>query len=304
MKEVTKIQELVYELRMRDVMRKDVISVSPDMQMGRLRELFKTKRISGTPVVDGGGLVGIVSIEDFIKWLSGGGGECRISEKMTRRVETFYDDEALVHALTKMERSGYGRFPIIDRQTGGMCGIVTKGNIIEGLLKKIEIDYHEEEVRKYRASHIFEDIRADKSTLICQYRIAGRKLTEAGETASGLKTTLKRLGFHPDIVRRSAIIAYEAETNVIIYAKEGKMIVKVEPAEIYMKVEDKGPGIPDVEKVLEPGFSTAPDWVRELGFGAGMGLPNIKKCSDRMVLNSTVGKGTCLEATVVIGPTR
>ncbi|MBU2575035.1 MAG: CBS domain-containing protein [Elusimicrobia bacterium] len=299
MTEVTKVQELVYELKLRDVMKKDVFSVAPGMQMSELREIFRTRRISGAPVLDGDRLAGIISIEDFIRWLSDGGKECRISEKMSKRVETFYSDDTLVHALNKMEAAGFGRFPIIDRQTGGMCGIVTKGNIIEALLKELEIDFHEEEIRRYRASHIFEDIRADKSTLIFQYRIAG-ELSEAGTTSSGLKTTLKRLGFHPDIVRRSAIIAYEAETNVLINAKEGKMVVRVEPAEIYMKIEDKGPGIPDVEKVMEPGFSTAPDWVRELGFGAGMGLPNIKKCSDKMVLNSTVGKGTCLEATVDI----
>ena len=299
MTEVTKVQELVYELKLRDVMKKDVFSVAPGMQMSELREIFRTRRISGAPVLDGDRLAGIISIEDFIRWLSDGGKECRISEKMSKRVETFYSDDTLVHALNKMEAAGFGRFPIIDRQTGGMCGIVTKGNIIEALLKELEIDFHEEEIRRYRASHIFEDIRADKSTLIFQYRIAG-ELSEAGTTSSGLKTTLKRLGFHPDIVRRSAIIAYEAETNVLINAKEGKMVVRVEPAEIYMKIEDKGPGIPDVEKVMEPGYSTAPDWVRELGFGAGMGLPNIKKCSDKMVLNSTVGKGTCLEATVDI----
>lgn len=299
MKEATKIQELVYELKLRDVMKKDVVSVAPDMRMSDLRELFRARRISGAPVLDADRLVGIISIEDFIRWLSDGA-ESRISEKMTKKVETFYDDEVLVHVLNKMGTVGFGRFPIIDRQTNRMCGIVTKGNIIEGLLKKIEIDYHEEEIRKYRASHIFEDISADKATLIFQYRIAGKKLSEAGEPSSALKTTLKRLGFHPDIVRRSAIIAYEAETNVIIHGKEGKMIVKVDPAEIYMKIEDKGAGIPDVEKALEPGFSTAPDWARELGFGAGMGLPNIKKCSDKMVLNSTVGKGTCLEATVDI----
>lgn len=300
MTKITKVQELVYELKLREVMKKDVISVTPDMRMSSLREIFRTRHISGAPVLDGDRLAGIISIEDFIKWLSDGSKDYLISEKMTKQVETFYDNETLVHVLNRMESSGFGRFPIIDRQTNRMCGIVTKGNIIEGLLKKIEIDYHEEEVRKYRASHIFEDISADKATLIFQYRIAGKNLSEAGEPSSALKTTLKRLGFHPDIVRRSAVIAYEAETNVIIHAKEGKISVKVEPGEIYIKIEDKGTGIPDVEKAMEPGFSTAPDWARELGFGAGMGLPNIKKCSDKMVLNSTVGKGTCLEATVDI----
>ena len=185
MTEVTKVQELIYELKLRDVMKKDVVSVTPGMQMSDLREIFKTRRISGAPVLDGDRLAGIISIEDFIKWLSEGGKECRISEKMTRQVKTFYDDESLVHVLNRMGTAGFGRFPILDRQTNRMCGIVTKGNIIEGLLKKIEIDYHEEEIRKYRASHIFEDIRADKATLFSSTASPGA--VEAGETASGLK---------------------------------------------------------------------------------------------------------------------
>ena len=88
--------------------------------------------------------------------------------------------------------------------------------------------------------------------------------------------------------------------NVIIYTEGGEMTVKAEPRKIHIKADDSGPGIPDIEKAMQPGFSTAPDWVREMGFGAGMGLNNIKKCSDKMILNSIVGKGTCLEVTINI----
>jgi len=94
---------------------------------------------------------------------------------------------------------------------------------------------------------------------------------------------------------RAAISTYEAEINIVAYTEGGKIIAYIDPDQIKIVVTDRGPGIPDVEKAMKPGFSTAPSWVRELGFGAGMGLPNIKKFTDKMTLRSTVEEGTHLE---------
>jgi CBS domain-containing protein/anti-sigma regulatory factor (Ser/Thr protein kinase) len=295
---ISKVQELVYELRVNDVMRRNVIAVKPGTPMAELRQILRDNKISGTPVADGDRLVGIVSLEDFIKWLAEGMRPCNVSERMTEKVETLYSDEPVVHVMGKIEQFGFGRFPVIDRGTNKLVGIVTKGDIIEGLLRKLEIDYHRGETRKYRHARIFEDITADRIALVFQYHVNGKNFNQAGEAASGLKKTLKHLRIHPDIIRRSAIAAYEAEVNIIIYTDGGEMTVTISPGQIYIKAEDSGPGIPDIEKAMQPGFSTAPDWVREMGFGAGMGLNNIQRCSDKMVLNSTVGKGTCLEITI------
>jgi CBS domain-containing protein/anti-sigma regulatory factor (Ser/Thr protein kinase) len=298
---ISKIQELIYEIKVGDVMKKNVFTVSPRTHMSVLRIILQDKRISGTPVIDKGKLVGIISIEDFIKWLADREQDCPLGEKMTRRIRTLYADEPLIQAINKFERYGFGRFVVIDRQNDKLMGIVTKGDIIEGLLKKLEIDYHkEEEVRQYRVTHFFEDILADKMELFCQYDVMGHDFKQAGQSASKLKTTLQRLGLHPQVIRRVAIATYEAEMNLIIYTDGGKICVRIEPHEIYVKVEDSGPGIPDVEKALQPGYSTAPDWVRELGFGAGMGLNNIRKCANRMDLISTVGEGTQLSFSVSI----
>ena len=97
-----------------------------------------------------------------------------------------------------------------------------------------------------------------------------------------------------------AIATYEAEMNLVIYADTGHIYARVEPHQILVRVKDSGPGIPDIEKALKPGYSTAPEWVRELGFGAGMGLVNIRKCASKMGLRSTVGKGTHLQITISI----
>jgi anti-sigma regulatory factor (Ser/Thr protein kinase) len=128
--------------------------------------------------------------------------------------------------------------------------------------------------------------------------VKGQDFSSAGGSASGLKKTLSRLGIHPQIVRRAAILTYEAEMNMVIYANRGHILVQVQPEFIKIEARDFGPGIPDIEQAMQPGFSTAPSWVRELGFGAGMGLPNIKHCSDRMTLKSQIGKGTTLKATI------
>ncbi len=290
-----KIRELGYELKVRDAMDRNLITVQPETPMNKLRGVLRSNRISGIPVIDKDKLVGVVCVEDLVNWLMAGAKDCSVEEKMSKNVVTLYTDEPLIHAINKLEQYGFFHFPVLERSNRELAGIITREGIIRGLLKKLEIDYREEEIRHYRASHVFEDMIADKTSLIFQYYVVGQDFNRAGESASGLKKTLKRLGTHPEIVRRAAIAVYEAEMNLVIFARSGEIIVKVDPNQIRIEVEDSGPGIPDIEKAMQPGYSTAPDWVRELGFGAGMGLNNIKKCVDEMNVTSTVGKGTRLE---------
>jgi len=127
-----------------------------------------------------------------------------------------------------------------------------------------------------------------------QYTIVAQDFQRAGGCASGLKKTLKYFGVHPRIVRKIAVATYEAEMNIVIYGNGGRILVTIEPHQIEIKAIDTGPGIPDIEKAMQQGYSTAPSWIREMGFGAGMGLANIKKCADEMNIISTTGKGTQL----------
>jgi anti-sigma regulatory factor (Ser/Thr protein kinase) len=127
-----------------------------------------------------------------------------------------------------------------------------------------------------------------------EYRVTGKDFKRAGEGASRLKKSLGRLGIRSDIVRRLAIASYEAEMNLVIFTDGGKITACVRPSNVVVDVEDSGPGIPDVEQAMQPGYSTATDWVRELGFGAGMGLPNIKNMSDEFDIDSELGRGTHL----------
>lgn len=130
------------------------------------------------------------------------------------------------------------------------------------------------------------------------FDVDGENFTSAGEASVQTKKNLRMLGVHPDVVRRVAIAMYEGEINMVIHAGGGIATVTVYPEKIEIVLEDKGPGIPDVELAMKEGFSTAPENIRSLGFGAGMGLPNMKKNTDTMVIDSVFGEGTKITMTV------
>lgn len=302
MPDITRVQELVYELAIRDVMRKDVITVPPETTMAQIREILREHRISGVPIVEGSQLVGIISTEDLIKALAKGEMASTAADRMTRDPITLSADEPVVLAVKHFERYGFGRFPVVDQQ-GQLVGIITRGDVIQGLLKRLEVEYHEEEVRKYRASHIFEDIISDRTSMLLRYDIIAGDLDHAGEASSNIKRALSRLGASPLVIRRAAIAAYEAEMNIILHTEEGgELLAEIQPGSLVIRAVDTGPGIPDVERAMQPGYSTAAEWIRELGFGAGMGLSNIKKCSDQMRLESPSGRWTSLEVTIYLEP--
>ncbi len=131
--------------------------------------------------------------------------------------------------------------------------------------------------------------------------LTGRDFTGAGTASSNLKGILEARGVPPSIVRRVCIAAFEAERNLIIYAVAGMMRYYISSEMIKVVLQDMGPGISDIELAMKEGYSTAPDYIREMGFGSGMGLPNIKKNADKMTINSVVGEGTTLEFIIYLG---
>jgi serine/threonine-protein kinase RsbT len=138
----------------------------------------------------------------------------------------------------------------------------------------------------------------EESAFQQEFQVKGGDFSRAGEVSCEIKNLLKELGLSPEVVRRAAIASYEAEMNVIMYAWQGRLDLSITPSLIRIVVEDSGPGIEDVELALNEGYSTATPEMRELGFGAGMGLPNIKKNTDDFRITSEVGRGTRLEMTI------
>ena len=136
--------------------------------------------------------------------------------------------------------------------------------------------------------------------LSLHYDVSGTDFTCAGEASSKIKRNLKELGFPTAIIRNVAIAVYEGEINMVIHGGGGVIDVEISPECISIILADQGPGIPDVNLAMQEGYSTAPDNVRQLGFGAGMGLPNIKKYTDEMIIETEVGKGTTIKLKVFI----
>lgn len=136
--------------------------------------------------------------------------------------------------------------------------------------------------------------------LSLHYDVSGTDFTCAGEASSKIKRNLKELGFPASVIRNVAIAVYEGEINLVIHGGGGVIDVEISPECISIILADQGPGIPDVSLAMQEGYSTAPDNVRQLGFGAGMGLPNIKKYTDEMIIETEVGKGTTIKLKVFV----
>lgn len=126
------------------------------------------------------------------------------------------------------------------------------------------------------------------------YTVLGRDYANAGRVSTQIKDTLKRLGVHPGVVRRVAIVSYEAEMNLVMYAARGTFLLSINSEDITLNINDEGPGIQDIQLAMQEGYSTATAEMKEMGFGAGMGLPNIQKNADEFNISSEIGVGTRL----------
>lgn len=133
-----------------------------------------------------------------------------------------------------------------------------------------------------------------------EYKIKGGDFTQAGIASSEVKKVLKQLNIEPSTIKRIAVAMYEAEVNIVAHAYSGNMKVDITPERVFIRFKDEGPGIEDIEQAMTEGFSTATEAVRQMGFGAGMGLPNIKKNVDNLHIESIPGKGTVVELTTNI----
>jgi len=133
-----------------------------------------------------------------------------------------------------------------------------------------------------------------ENAIVLKYQVSSDDFTRAGEASSDVKGKLKQLGVSPAAVRKVAIAMYEGEINMVIHARGGEITVEITPEAIQMVLADVGPGIPDIDLAMKAGWSTAPDEVRNLGFGAGMGLPNMKKYTDDMKIETEIGVGTTI----------
>lgn len=285
------IVDIIYRLKIRDVMSTDVIVCPHSATMEDAQVLMRENAISGLPVMDGERLAGIISVDDVIQALVDQKTHAPVHDYMSRQVIVLEDDMPLSFGISWLDRYHYGRFPVLNNRKE-MVGIITSRDIIVTLLLEMnrEIERFEEETKDTAASTT--GFHLEYSTRPFDFEMAGRLSTET-------KRELKERGLPPKVIRRVAVATYELEMNQVVHAQGGTVRVtydgKMGTVEIHAR--DRGPGIPDVEAALREGFSTATDWIRSLGFGAGMGLPNTQRVADVFSIDSTIA-GTNVMVTI------
>lgn len=300
---ITRVEELGYELKIGQVMTTKVVTFSPGTTILEALDVIKQHRISGAPVTVDGELVGIISTEDLIRALRDGRIDRSVSTYMTKDLITVKAIDKVVEALKVFQKTKVGRLPVVN-ENNKLVGLITKGDITNGLLTALQRDYQAEEIIRYRASHLFEDIESDRTSLILRYRIVKDDFVHGGAASNNIKRALLRLGANRQIARKCGIAVYESEMNLIIHTNNGGFLrVEIEPHKITIEAYDDGPGIDDIEKALTPGYSTATEEIRDKGFGAGMGLVNIRSCVDEMTMKSSKESGTNLYMTMYLDKT-
>jgi CBS domain-containing protein/anti-sigma regulatory factor (Ser/Thr protein kinase) len=296
---VSVAQVLIYELRVRDAMTRPPVTGGPGDSLRTIQHLMKTHRISGVPILQDGVPVGLVSIEDIINALDQGHVNDPAERWMTRNIVTLRDHFSLVRAVAEFDRHGFGRFPVLN-SSGTLVGIITRGDITACLMQKLEKRAEEAAAREAALfSSQTGDLERDKP-MVLQTEVKSGDYESAGKISQRMRQILRGRGVDPVIRRRAAIIAYEAEMNMIIHSIGGDLSVAISPGKVVIEAVDRGPGIENVELAMQEGWSTAGPLAREMGFGAGMGLTNIKKCSDQFEIHSEMSVGTRLHCEVLL----
>ncbi len=257
--------ELIYRLKVKDIMTSGVKTAEPSTPLREIQRTMRENKVSGVPILDEGRLVGMISVDDIIRALDQGYIDSPAGVHMSRQLVALEDDMPVSFAISSFEKYRYGRFPVINKQRT-LVGIVTSRDVTSGLLLEMNRTLEEME-RALNAQSAPVPVGQVMRVFLVQqfdYENAGRASTE-------LKKILQDRGVERPSQRRAAVASYELEMNLVNHSLGGRLIFHVDEEKVVIEAIDKGPGIPDLTKAMTEGFSTANDWIRSLGFGAGMG---------------------------------
>lgn len=293
------IVDLVYSLKVRDAMSSTVITAMPTDSLRSIQYRMRDNGISGIPIVEGKRLIGLISVGDIIQALDAGQISEPASSRMARTIISLEDDMPLAFAITYFERYKFGRFPVMDRN-GSLAGIVTAADIIRCLLVALnkEVARLEEKLADRIAAERPATKVDEPRSINLSFPVTRLDFEHAGTVSSTFKKAVKELCPDPAIARRVAVACYELELNQVIHSQGGVLALHAGSGRIEIEAIDQGPGIPNVDAAMREGFSTATEWIRSLGFGAGMGLPNIKRVSDEFSIQSSLQHGTTVKIAI------
>jgi len=292
--------EIVFKLKVRDVMTADPITANRVDTLRHVQKIMQERQISGVPIAENGRLFGLVSIDNILRALDFGYIEDTVEGHMVRNLIVLEDDMPLTFAISWFERYGFGRFPVLSREEK-LVGIVTAGDIMSKVLFEMNKEVNRIETEQ-SATQPAETTNATAcGRYFREFSIKKFDFENGGSASNEIRRVLKERGLSPKLIRRVAIASYELEINMVAHSDGGKLSCYIGDDRVEIIAKDTGPGIPDVDQAMEEGFSTATDWIRSLGFGAGLGLPNIKRASDSFDIRSQIGLGTIVKSTVYLG---
>jgi CBS domain-containing protein/anti-sigma regulatory factor (Ser/Thr protein kinase) len=295
----TVVIELIHQLKVKDVMTSAVITGDKKQTLRHIQTVMRENKLTGIPIVeDDNKLIGIVSIEDIIVALEKGYIDSPVGDRMTRNVVSLQDDYPLSFAISSLNKYRYGRFPVLNKKQE-MVGILTSSDVIRTLLIEMNREVLRLEKQQRGSTKV---VSAKYSEL--EFTTAHYDFETAGRASTEIKKALKQRNFDPKLIRRIAIASYELEINQVVHSDGGTMHCSILPDKVIITASDTGPGIEDVSMALKEGFSTANEYVRSLGWGAGMGLANTKRVSDEFTIDSTVGKGTTVRSVVYVNSSK
>ena len=281
------IMELLQRFKVRDVMKRTIISVPRSASLRDAQRLMRENRISGVPVAEDGRLYGIVSVNDIINALDGCWINDTCEKRMASNLVVLEAGMPLAYALRYFNNYTYGRFPVLDSDRK-LVGIVSQRDVMRALLLELTV-----ELRKLerKTSDKPEERPSDKY-FRKDWAVLHNDLASAGKAANEIRQILKEKKVDRALSRKIAVAAYELEINICIHSHGGVLTFILADDKVIVQAKDKGPGIADIEWACRDGTSTANDWIRSMGFGAGMGLSNSKRVSDAFEITSEVGKYT------------
>ncbi|MDR2028577.1 MAG: CBS domain-containing protein [Treponema sp.] len=286
------VLELIYQLKIKDVMNQAVITGKKTDTLRHIQAVMRENYITGIPIIEGQMLLGIVSIDDIVTALDKGYIDRPVEERMTKNVIVLEDDMPLSFAISYLNKYRYGRFPVLNKKRE-LVGILTSKDVIRTLL----VEMNREVLRLEKISQSGAGVLNNFSEM--EFAITKYDFEIAGRASTEIKKALKQRNIDPKIIRRIAIASYELEINQVVHSMGGTISCSIQPDKVIIVAADKGPGIEDVNLALQEGWSTANEWIRSLGFGAGMGLANTKRVSDEFFIESAVGTGTTVRSVVL-----
>lgn len=289
------ILELIYRLKIKDVMTGALITAGRRDSLRHIQSVMRENYITGVPIAEDRRLLGIVSIDDIVTALDKGYIDDPAEKRMTRNVIVLEDDMPLSFGISYLNKFRFGRFPVLNKNRE-LVGIITSKDVIKALL----VEMNREVLRMERDQRKDSAPMADGCTDL-EFRTTRYDFEGAGHASTEIKKALKRLDLDPKLVRRIAVASYELEINQVVHSYGGSIRCSIQPDKVTIVACDEGPGIPDLELALQEGWSTANEWIRSLGFGAGMGLCNTKRVSDEFFIESSADRGTVVRSTIRIG---